>query len=290
MWTVLSNTASFYSKFLFSVISGGYNNYSTSDYTTISGGGGNYTTASYATVAGGSNCRARGFYASVGGGASNDCSGSYAVLSGGNSNTNSGSNAVIAGGYQNTVSGTGAVVGGGDTNLANANYSTIPGGSYATTRSIIGAQCYASGRFATAGDAQTMLLQLRRQSTDGTGVVLTSDASAAAATNQVALINNSSYAFRGRVIARQSAGSSGTVGDTSGWDIYGVIKRVANAASTALVGTPTVTMIGQDAAASAWTVALTADTTNGALTITCTGEANKTINWVATVETTEQTA
>jgi hypothetical protein len=78
-------------------------------------------------------------------------------------------------------------------------------------------------------------------------------------------------------------------GNTKGWTVEGVIKRGANAASTALVGTPTVTSSYADAGASTWTIAITADTTNGGLAVTFTGQAGTTIRAVAQISTTEMT-
>ena len=86
----------------------------------------------------------------------------------------------------------------------------------------------------------------------------------------------------------RSAGVTGG-GDTARWTINGAIKRGANAASTAMVGTATVTMTHNDAGAAAWVVAVTADTTNGGITVTVTGAASTTIRWVCKINTTEMT-
>ena len=102
-------------------------------------------------------------------------------------------------------------------------------------------------------------------------------------TKRAVLPNNTTWSYRVTISAVQYAGSSGTVGDSSVWVYEGAIKRVANAASTVLLGTmssPTGSP-WQDAAASAWTAVLTADTTNGALKLTVTGETNKSIRWHA---------
>jgi len=90
--------------------------------------------------------------------------------------------------------------------------------------------------------------------------------------------------FRGEVVSGVTGG-----GNTKGWFIEGVIKRGANAASTALVGTPTVTSLYADAGAATWTIAVTADTTNGGLAVTFTGQAGTTIRTVCQVRTTEMT-
>ena len=78
-------------------------------------------------------------------------------------------------------------------------------------------------------------------------------------------------------------------GNTKGWTIEGVIKRGAGVGTTALVGTPTVTSLYADAGASTWTIAVTADTTNGGLAVTFTGQAATTIRTVAQIRTTEMT-
>ena len=123
-----------------------------------------------------------------------------------------------------------------------------------------------------------------KQTTNATATVITSDINAASTTNQVILPNNSAYSFSGEVIAGVTGG-----GDTARWTINGAIKRGATAASTTMVGTPTVTMTHNDAGAAAWVVAVTADTTNGGIAVTVTGAAATTIRWVCKINTTEMT-
>ena len=96
--------------------------------------------------------------------------------------------------------------------------------------------------------------------------------------------DNSAYSFSGEVIA----GVTGA-GNTARWEIKGAIKRGAGAGTTAMVGTPTVTMTHNDAGASAWIVNVTADTTNGGIKVEVTGAASTTIRWVCKIETTEMT-
>jgi hypothetical protein len=136
--------------------------------------------------------------------------------------------------------------------------------------------------FAAAGDSQTGTFILRRATADATPVVLTSNNSTGATNNQIVLPNNSAYAFTGTVVARQQA-ADGTA--SAAWKIEGLIRREANAASTVLVAS-TVTAIDN---APSWTLALSADTTNGGLAITATGAAATDIRWVATVQTSEVT-
>jgi len=280
-----TSTLTFYTPH--GVVVGGGNNQATGSYSFIGGGGdagtaGNRNVASgdWSTVGGGIRNVASGVGSFVGGG------GTYGVGNIG-SNTASNSGSCVVGGFNNTSSGFISSLVGGNSNTANSQYCFIGGGAAGTTRSIVGNHvfpaCDPPIAFAS-GVSQAALLILGRQTTDATPTVLTSNASAATTNNQVILPNNSAYFFRGEVISGVTGG-----GDTKGWTIEGVIKRGANAASTALVGTPTVTSSFADAGASTWTIAVTADTTNGGLTVTFTGQAATTIRTVAQIRTTEMT-
>jgi hypothetical protein len=214
-------------------------------------------------------------------------SGQYARAIGASFGLASGNYSGVFGGATHTASGSGAAVLGGELNTASGQNSVAIGGRYGSTRSIIGYIVTGTGDIpiaATLGVSQSAMLVLGRETTNATATVLASDANAAATTNQITLPNNSAYSFRGQVIAGKTA-----AGDTKGWSIEGVIKRGANAASTVLVGTPTVTSLYADAGASTWAVAVTANATLGCITITVTGQAATTIRWVAQVRTTEMT-
>ena len=123
-----------------------------------------------------------------------------------------------------------------------------------------------------------------KQTTDATASVLTTDGGAAGTTNQVILPNNSAYYFKATVIANVTGG-----GNTKAWTLEGAIKRGSGVGTAAIVGTVTTTIVAADAGASTWTVTATADTTNGGLAITFTGQASTTIRVVARVDTTEVT-
>jgi hypothetical protein len=267
------------------VVVGGGNNQATGAYSVILGGGDagtaanrNVASGDWSFVGGGINNRATAFGATIaGGGFDGGIAGNLA----------SGAGSFIGGGLSNTSSGGGAVVGGGYNNIANATVSSVLGGYYATTRSIVGMQSSAACLVPIAyanGVSQFSSLILAVQTTDATATILRSNPNAAGTTNQVILPNNSAYAFKGSVIANVTGG-----GNTKAWAIEGAIKRGANAASTALVGTPTVTSAYADAGASTWAITATADTTNGGLAITFTGQASTTIRVVAKLETTEVT-
>ena len=268
------------------VVVGGGNNQATGSYSFI-GGGGDAGTAANRNVASGD-------WSTVGGGARNVASGIGSFVGGGGfdgsafaGHTASGNISVVAGGLNNTAAGIGATVSGGQSNTANATFSTVVGGGVGTTRGIAGNCVIPACLFpisGTQGTHQTSILVLAVQTTDATATVLRSSAAAAGTTNQVILPNNSAYFFRGEVVSGVTGG-----GNTKGWTIEGVIKRGANAASTALVGTPTVTSSFADAGASTWVIAVTADTTNGGLAVTFTGQAGTTIRTVCRVNTVEMT-
>ena len=162
---------------------------------------------------------------------------------------------------------------------ASANGAYAFGGS--AISNIIGKFAYSSfGTINVNGDAQSGLFVLKRASTSATSVVLTTNVSAASTNNQVILPNNSAFTFNILVVARQSA-AGGTA--SASWQITGLIRREGTAASTTLVAS-TVTTISN---VPAWTIAVTADTTNGGLAITATGAAATNIQWVATAQTSE---
>lgn len=269
-------------------IGGGDTNTASGLSSTIAGGNGNTASSSYSFVGGGqSNIAQTNTHAAVCGGQSNTASGIYSFIGGGSNNQASGTSSSVLGGVSNTASGIHANIAGGSLGTANSDYSFIGGGRRGTTRGIVGYVVFPASFVPiadTTGVNQSALLLLARQTTDATATVLTSNQSAAGTTNQVILPNNSAYSFSGEVIAGVTA-----AGNTARWTIDGAIKRGANAASTAMVGTPTVTMTHFDAGAATWVVAVTADTTNGGITVTVTGAAATTIRWVCKINTTEMT-
>jgi hypothetical protein len=295
-----TSTLSFYTPH--GVVVGGGNNQATGSYSFI-GGGGDAGTAGNRNVASGD-------WSVVGGGRKNTASGSGSIVVGGGwdgsnifANTASGNGALVVGGIGNTSSNVLSSVLGGQFNVASGSYSTVVasnsctangyastviGGEIGISRSIAGniVLCASSQPISgqPAGAFQSAVLVLARQTTDATPTVLASNSSSATTTNQVILPNNSAYFFTGEVVAGVTGG-----GNTKGWTIEGVIKRGANTASTALVGTPTVTSTYADAGASTWVIAVTADTTNGGLAVTFTGQASTTIRTVAKISTVEMT-
>jgi hypothetical protein len=269
------------------VVVGGGNNQATGSYSFI-GGGGNAGTAT-----GRNNCAADWGFIGGGTGNSINSSGVGSVIAGGGTfNGDNFGNSITApacailGGWQNSATAFVATVGGGRSNVANGRYSFIGGGNSGLARSITGYTVFPANELPFSGgqgQSQAALLVLGVQTTDATATALRSDTGAAGTTNQVILPNNSAYFFRGEVISGRTGG-----GDAKGWTIEGVIKRGANAASTTLVGV-TVTSMYADLGAATWTIAVTADTTNGGLRVTFTGQLATTIRTVCQIRTTEMT-
>ena len=238
---------------------------------------------------------ASGVASVVGGGRNNQASGAGSVVVGGGTdgstanftNHAQGQLSFIGGGILNTAGGVGSVIAGGWQNNADSTMGSILGGRYGTTRLINGynAQPYCNSPLGDlTGAIQGGCLLLGKQTTDATPTALTSDGAAAGTTNQVIMPNNSAYTFEATVISGVTGG-----GNTKSWKLEGAIKRGASAAATSIVGTVTTTVLAQDAGASAWTMVATADTTNGGIRFTFTGQAGTTIRTVCRVDTTEMT-
>jgi hypothetical protein len=198
-----------------------------------------------------------------------------------------GSGSSIIGGTYNTIGATGylAFVGGGIYNNLTGYYSAAVGGGWGSDRGQYQTVVLGSWNGANSNAmAQNRRTVLTRDTTSATPTVLLCDSGGvASATSQVVVAQAGVYAYRIQLVA---ATTGGTLYGKA-WTITGAVKRPSNAASTALLGSPTYIVDAADSQASTWTVAITADTTNGTIAVTCTGQASTNIRWVATVETTE---
>jgi len=245
----------------------------------------NVASGDYSFLGGGYDNKASNFYSAVVGGAGNFATGNSSFVGGGIDNQANNLASVVAGGRLNVASGDYSAIGGGREHIANSTFSTVSGGAYGSTRGVIGYHAFpaCNGPIlpVPGGLSQAGLLVLGAETTDATPTVIRSNTSAASTTNQLILPNNSAYYFKGSVIANVTG-----AGATKSWTFDGQIKRGANAAATTLTGS-TVSSPYADAGASTWAAALTADTTNGGLAVTVTGQAGTTIRWVCKLETTE---
>lgn len=243
---------------------------------TISGGSDNSVsaTANSAVVAGGATNQANAVASVVSGGSTNNVAATalYSAVSGGRDNSTQAQYTVVGGGRDNAIE-------------ANADYSIVSGG-YRAVAARYGQEVIASGAFATADGTAQLSRQVLRAETSGNAITrLTSDGSGTAnAYNVVNLPANALYAVHAILGAKDT---NPAVADSRMWEIKALLKRGTLASSTELVGTATITNIAEDAGASGWVVAVTADTTNGAVSITVTGAVATTIRWVCSVSTTE---
>ena len=204
-------------------------------------------------VALGGNSLANGVYSFAFGGTA---SGSYSVAFGG------------------TASGTAAVnlLGG----TASGERSLAVGFRSSATK--YGQKAFASGRFAADGDAQGSIFILRSDTTDATAEAMTTNNSTAAATNQIVAASDTCIMFSGTIVAMQNGAQ-----DQGGWQINGLLKN--DGGTTTLVNSEVRTF----ADGNGWSIVLSADDTNNALKVQCTGEASHNIRWVANIQTSEVT-
>lgn len=173
-----------------------------------------------------------------------------------------------------TAAGTNAVaIGSGATAPVNLSFAVGDG----TATRIVGSQCFANGKFATAGDAQNVNMVFRAITTNSTPADLFVDGSSV----RGVLVDNSQWLFRIDVTGRRTDATGGSAGYT----FTGVIKRDSGVATAGIVGSVSKTVVAETN--SAWDCNITADTTNGAIKITVTGENAKTIRWVASAYITE---
>ena len=195
-------------------------------------------------------------------------------------NVNSGANTAVFG-ESNSASGRSSLVGGGVHNVSSAA-SVIGGHRHSDTASVCASfgcdaladlpnQIVTGGtRFTSNGDNQvTAALPVRVATTNATPSEMLIGNSWDGNTSRLVLRNNSAWAFEVTIIARSTSGAN-----HASFIRRGLIYRNGNAASTTIEGS--VQTIGTDiasAGAAGWSVAITADTTNGSLKIDFTGQA-----------------
>lgn len=276
-----------------STISGGFDNTVTARYSTISGGYQNAASGVASTVSGGRFNTAGGADSTVSGGNTNAAGGDYSTILGGLTNTITGTTnggyCYIGGGLSNTIASGGSArfsaIAGGRQNSINAEYASIFGGrensvtaeagvatGYGAVSNVPGMYSRANGYFAAAGDGQASHVTMRRITTDATATELRAGSTLG---QRLSLVNDSVYAFSILVAARNTGADEGAA-----YKIEGCIQ-VTGAGATVLIGTPTVTVLGETVAG--WECTVAADSPNKALQINVTGEAGKTIRWVADV-------
>lgn len=143
---------------------------------------------------------------------------------------------------------------------------------------LYGQRAHAAGQFAVVGDSQLSSLVARNSTSNETPTNLFLDGSSV----RLVVPANTTWEFEIHIIAR-TASATGTYAK---FVRSGIISRNSTVGSTAIA---TVDTLGTDRGSNAntppagWAVAVTADTTNGALDIQVTGAAATNIRWVAHV-------
>jgi hypothetical protein len=226
----------------------------------------------------------------IGGGANNTITtAENAVICGGASNGASANNSIVLGGASNQSTGSASITGGescaasvsyayavGEFTNAGGVYSRATGSRSKTT--MRGQRSHASGYFAAQGDAQITDLVGRINTT---GATVQNIDLFGGTVNNIVMPDDTTWYFEVHLVARRVD----TNGENAAYKFEGCMVRDTGAASTALVGSVTKTVIAEDTAA--WDADITADTTNGGMQIQVTGEAAKTIYWVARIALTE---
>lgn len=192
----------------------------------------------------------------------------------------------VAHGYQGQTPGSGSFCTGSNS-IAEGGSSAVIGGRYGHAKEY-GKIVFSGGNYLNDGNTinlgfQAGILSVAGTTTDATTRALTSYNNTASTTNQLILPNNSAFTFTGTIIAREKA-SAGS--DYASWEVKGTLLRDANAASTVL-GVSVINKLYATSGASAWVIALSADTTNGGLKVEVTGAASTNIRWATSLHTTE---
>ena len=202
------------------------------------------------------------------------------ISSGGGTTTNNG----ISLGRNQTSIGAGAISIGTGSSYNAMEAATCLGAGYNST-DFVGEFSYTnSGAFSDyqggANKQSLVILQAVTTSTtpqvmgigSGAGILVDNP------TNKLLIMSNSAYLFNVNVVATDTT----TASTYAAWTATFGMSRTSTA-STTTISTPTITNIVSQ---SGWSVAFTADTTNGALTITVTGPSS-TVRWVAGVTLTK---
>lgn len=204
-------------------------------------------------------------------GTNNIASATYSFAAG--TGNNVGSSGAAAFGSGNIIGASFAFAAGANNNPTH-NYATSFGLNGASTGQ--GSLNFTSGKFSTAGDCQGGFVVARAVMTTATSGITNLLVNA----DPITVLANATWHFDGLVLARSTGNA--TTETNACFTVKGCISRDNTAASTTLLWS-TVTTDYAHAAAAAWTIALSADTTNGALVITATGDTCVTIRWGASI-------
>ena len=183
-----------------------------------------------------------------------------------------GGNSLALGASASTTSAYTTVLGNGDSAEFPGEISFTTGGGYA------------NGTGAGAQASKVFNFPMWGKTTNNTQTEIGLGQASDTPTAYIVLANQAVYALDIELVATRTDAT----GESAVWQILTGIRRNANAAATALLGTPVVNLIGDEGSAGTnWSVTVTADTTNGRPAIKVTGQNAKTIRWVANVRMTK---
>jgi hypothetical protein len=141
-----------------------------------------------------------------------------------------------------------------------------------------GTQYVSTGNFAVDGDARAGVY-VARNTTSGTAVT---ELFLNGVDQKLIVTPNSVWTYEILLSAKRIDGSNF---DAASFKFTGATSRNVSANSVALVGTPSLTIIGRTDAT--WLPEMAVDLTTGALVVKVKGSLGKTVRWVAKIVTTE---
>ena len=211
-------------------------------------------------------------------GATNTVTGTYSYAIGSNHAVSGYSSLSI--GSTNTTSGAGSIAI-GSFNTSSGEYSVCLGRN--TDANGVGLRLCIGGNppNGARGGAQTSIINLSGGTYSASPVNLVTSSDAGDAGRMLVLQNNSSFMVCGYIVGHDVTSAS------VGYEVKFLIRRGANASTTALVGTPTVNRLFYSGSLNSTTITVTADTTFGAVRVMATGLAATEIHWNCTLYSTE---
>jgi hypothetical protein len=146
---------------------------------------------------------------------------------------------------------------------------------------IRGGVVQANGRFGSTGDAQVGRYLLRTHTVNSAATEMFVDGTGGS--TRLTLPDNSTWHFTATVTGHRTDAGDGH----AGYKVEGVIYRNSGANTIAIQGSVIKSVIAESNPS--WDINIVADTTNGSLKINVTGQAGKTVRWVALIDTVEIT-
>lgn len=162
----------------------------------------------------------------------------------------------------------------GTQNTESSAVGAVAIGDQAKSNTVCGF-AFGGGEYDTNGDCQENLFILRAITTDATQTEALAGSSGSPS-SRISMQTSSAMTFSALIVAKRTDATT----EAAAYKIEGGIRKDTTAGSTALIGSITKTVLGEDTAA--WDVTAEADTTNGTLVFKVTGEASKTIKWTVT--------